>query len=173
MSWSSKDPKWWRIRFNIPDTLLGPSKYTNRDLAFYRVNVMMPEGPYPSTVRVFESTWQRPRWPWPTRMVRSDLTPDYPIPEPGKGENSWDMDDDALYAITVPVASPEQAAIQAAESVMKKRIKYGFSTEWRSEKKWKPNPHAVEAKAEMTAFLAAQALKPEGGADANIVERPA
>lgn len=135
MESSNTDPWWWKISINPADILLGRHKYTTRDLSTERVEVPMPEAPYPASVRIFESTWQRPRWPWPRRMVRAEITPDTPIPLPGKGENSWDQDDDATHSLTCHATTAQAAAETLRASVMRDRVRYG-STAWVPDDGW-------------------------------------
>lgn len=124
------DPWWWDIRVNLVDALLGRAVHSRRELYTERVVVELAEGEYGASVCSFESTWQRPRWPWPKRMVRATITPDTPIPIPGKGENSWDCEDTATASMTCQAATPQAAAAALKESVEHTRLKYGGSS-WR------------------------------------------
>jgi len=101
------------------DILLGRDAYSERDLREERVDVVMPEGKYPATVRVYESTWRRPRWPWVRRMVRTEITPDTPIPHGSKWGN------DATYNLSSPAATAAEAAQRLADAVMRYRRRYG------------------------------------------------
>ncbi len=130
MQWSRSDPRWWSFSICPADILLGDSDYSTQDLRSERVIVAMPEGPYPCTVRIFESTWKRPRWHWPRKMIRADITPDTPIPVPGKGENSWDCGEDATWSMTCPAQTPEEAAAQLSQSILRDRDRYG-GPHWR------------------------------------------
>lgn len=132
----SKDS--WFVRmhhWNVPDILFGGSKYSSRTLKEERVIVPMPEAGYPALVQINEDTWKRPRWPFPRRMIRSKLIPDKPIPFPGKGENSWDCGEDAMYSLYGPYDTSLKAAMAASESVMRDRLKYGSGWDYRPEVK--------------------------------------
>lgn len=131
--WSSRTPKWRQGNFNPADFFLGRPKYADRTLSHERVNVPMPEGGYPATVRIFESTWKRPRSPFTRKLVRTEITPDKPIPFPGKGENSWDCGEDATHSMTCPEPTALGAAIALSESVMRSRIKYGSGWNYQPE----------------------------------------
>lgn len=111
--------------------LFGRQTYEKRDLGNERRYVEMPEGKYLATVNTFQSTWTRKRFIKPKTLIRYEVTPDIPIPEPGKGENGWDIDDDALYSSTLHANSIDEALKNVAESVMKTRIK-------RAGKDWVP-----------------------------------
>lgn len=133
--WSSSQPKWMDWHFDPADFFLGRHKYTSRVLEKTRVEVPMPEGVYPAEVEVFESTWKRPRWPWARVMLRTTITPDEAIPVPGKGENAWDCDEDAIYSQTCGqgVSTPTAAVVSLVESVLEARERHG-GRGWRPEK---------------------------------------
>lgn len=122
---SNTDPWWWEITVEPAEILFGRDKYSTRDLLTERRVMVLPEGPYPASVRIFESTWKRPRWPWPRRMVRAEITPDKPIPVPGKGENSWDCDEDATYGMTCAAQTPTEAVAHYSASILRDRQRYG------------------------------------------------
>lgn len=123
--WSADQPKWMDWNFNPIDFILGANRYTHQSLETVEVEVPMPEGVYPAKVEVFESTWKRDRWPWPKRMVRTRIKPAKPIPVPGKGENSWDCEDDAIWGQTSPASTPEAAVAALVASAMETRAKHG------------------------------------------------
>jgi hypothetical protein len=134
MEWRSGDPWWWHITIHPVDLLLGHNQYEERTMATERVLVPMPEGAYPATVRMFESTWNRKRWPWPRRLVRAEITPDSPIPFPGKGENAWDCGEDSSHSMTTACETPLDAAMAMARSVMNDRLRYGSGWNYRPER---------------------------------------
>lgn len=103
--------------------LFGKMNYQKRKTYEGRAVVKMPEGDYHSTVEIEECTWKRKRFVKPIQKTRYTITPDIPIPEPGKGENGWDMDDDALVSGTYEAESLEDALNKAKESVLKTRRK--------------------------------------------------
>jgi len=128
----SKDP--WYVKmhhWDIREIIFGRSKYSSRPIKQERVVVPMPEGGYPALVKINEDTWRRPRWPFPRRMIRSELIPDKPIPFPGKGENSWDCGEDAMHSLYGPYDTSLKAAIAACESVMRDRLRYGAGWNYR------------------------------------------
>lgn len=124
---SRRDDPWYiqMHNWNFPDFFFGRSKYSSKTIKEEMVIVPMPEGGYPALVKINEDQWKRPRWPFPKRMIRSEVIPDKPIPFPGKGENSWDCGEDAMYSLYGPYDTPLKAAIAASESVMRDRLKYG------------------------------------------------
>ena len=98
---------------------MGRSKYSERDIETVRVNVPMPEGDYPATVQLDQAVWKRPRWPFAQKIHRADIELDKPIPIPGKGENSWDLDEDAIFSLTTPAKTPQEAVDALVRSAMK------------------------------------------------------
>lgn len=136
MEWRSADPKWWHFNIRPADLLLGRHRYSERDLSTERTEIPMPEGCYPATIRFFESRWKRSRWPFAKKLVRADITPDTPIPFPGKGENSWDCGEDATHALTTVADTALKATMAMTESVMRSRLKYGG-------KNWRPKAFDV------------------------------
>ena len=128
-----KDPKWWHIYLVPKDIILGHAKYSERILRTSRVEVPMPEAVYPATVEMQEATWKRPRWPWPLRVIRAEITPDKPIPLPGKGENSWDCGEDATHSMTCCATNEQEAVAALVKSVLNDRYRHGGKM-WRPEK---------------------------------------
>lgn len=53
-----------------------------------------------------------------------------PIPVPGKGENSWDCDDDAIHSSHGPHSTVHQAVAALVASVYRDRTRYGSGPEW-------------------------------------------
>ena len=151
-------PGWQvRLRVKLRDRLLGPTKYESRDI-LHEVEprqpvrnlqvpggtmvlgipavVAMPEGNYPAVVRFTEDTWKRPRLPWNSRLIRrAEVTMLVPIPFPGKGENSWDIDDDALYSQSAPGVSVADATAKVAASAMRSRERYA-RRDWKPSRGW-------------------------------------
>lgn len=127
----SSHNKWWS-RFVIrPDRiLLGREKYSEVELSTTPATVELPEGAYPVTVTLFESTWKRARWPWPRKMIRARVDcGEQGIPgHAGKGENSWDLEDDSTYAMTCPETSVEDAVKRLTNSILSDRARYGEPT---------------------------------------------
>lgn len=126
-------PRWRRWHFDPMDFLLGRMHYDSRDLQTRHVEIPTPEGLCPARVRFFESTWKRPRWPWwplTRRMVRSDIDLQKPIPIPGKGENSWDCDEDAIYSLTCRATTVAEAVAAVVKSYVETRERHGGSN-WR------------------------------------------
>ena len=135
MSWRAKDPWWIRgVHVNPTDLILGRTTYTESTLSVHAVEIPMPEGVYPGTVRLLEATWRRPRWPFQRLILRAEIVPATPIPFPGKGENSWDCGEDATHSLICEAASDWEAVGALVTSVLRSRYRYGGHT-WRPAEK--------------------------------------
>lgn len=79
------------------DRLLGRRECTTEIVGRGDALVPMPEGVYPATWERERRTWRRARLPW-ALQTRTDVSLNIEpgIPVPGKGENSWDIEDDAV-----------------------------------------------------------------------------
>lgn len=95
--------------------------------------VPMPEGTYDATVELKRGTWRRRRlfaWMPKVHHFTGEITPDKPIPVPGKGENSWDCDDDAHYSSSGPYRTAAEAVSSMVAGVYRDRTRYGSGPEW-------------------------------------------
>ncbi len=129
----------WNWTIHVVDWLLGPMEYEKGGVVDEEdVYVTMPEGGYPAHVTINKVRWGR-RWrkgPWHYRASVDLLVP---IPFPGKGENSWDCDDDATHAVTL-AAEPDRmsvsdAARKVAMDALQTRERRG-GLDWRPAKGW-------------------------------------
>lgn len=132
--WHAGTP-WWRYAYiDIADRLLGPTKYTSEVVEETGAIIHFPEADYPVTVKEEFATWTRPTFfgfrlpfkPFTLKRRSFEITPEKPVPIPGKGENSWDCGDDAVYSMTVRVDSADAALRRFIQSVERTRSKYGW-----------------------------------------------
>jgi hypothetical protein len=130
----SGDPWWYHVSVDIPRLLLGRERYSDAVVKTERVEIPMPEKAYPATIEWHMQTWKRPRWPFTVRRCSATVIPDEPIPEPGKGENSYDCEEDAMHSISTAAETSWGAIGRTVEAVMRQRIKYGGSA-WRPKAK--------------------------------------
>lgn len=125
--------------WNLKDILLGANHYTKGEGPPERRYLYMPEGKYLIELRKNESTWKRPRWPWKTTSnsysweVIAGEDGRKGIPVPGKGENSYDIDEDAIYGGGCPGYNADDALGHILGSAMSSRSRYGGT-------KWMPEP---------------------------------
>jgi hypothetical protein len=140
--WRSGEPWYRRGSFDVVEFLLGKQgveKKTVREPE--RVVIPMPEGIYYGRSTIEEYTYTRPRW-FSDRKTMASVTMDprednsfKPIPVPGKGENSYDIDEDAIYSMSSTVesgATHSDAVAEVVRSVLKRRWRYGGKN-WRPE----------------------------------------
>lgn len=131
--WSREVSRFRDGNFKPLDLLLGKVDYSKRTLKTVETFVPMPEGAYPATVELFESTWKRPRW-FASRLVRADVKVEKGIPFPGKGENSYDCGIDGLHGLTTKADTIEEAIAATVESALRSRRRYGGSVDWQPAK---------------------------------------
>jgi len=149
MEWSSRQPWWWDVSIRLDDLLLGRDRFSIRLIEERDVVVPMPEGSYQAHAKLEEHTWTRARW-FPRRLIRVDL--DLPregggIPEPGKGESSWDCEDTASFGLVTVARSIEDGVGHLVGHVLDRRRRYGGAS-------WKPclkTPEPVVPSAQVAA----------------------
>jgi len=137
----SSDPRWRRGCLHFIDVIFGKHSFNEIQLDAQAVLVPMPERNYRGTVKVARRTWTRARWPFrsgPKQLFMEEMgytismESGEQIPIPGKGENSWDCDDDAVFSQSGPGGVPEAIA-SVVESVFRTRRKHGGSIAWQPE----------------------------------------
>lgn len=133
-TWTALHPGWqFDMRVRPRDWLFGRQKCTTVEGESKPVVIPMPEGNYAGTIQTEDRTWQRPRWPWPSQIRRSYYLQTN-IPVPGKGENSWDCEDDAVMGCSG--RTQEDAIANATRSAMRSRERYGSGARWVPDAGW-------------------------------------
>lgn len=124
--WSSKHRSTFSI--NPANILLGRQRYSETDRVKYGASIVMPEGEYPLEVELYTARWKRPRWPQVKSRPMADVEvlPKSGIPIPGKGENSWDLDDDAIFGMSCRASTVEEAIASLRRDVERTRDNYGW-----------------------------------------------
>lgn len=128
-SWSKATPGWRDGSLNVHDLLLGRIDYSSKVLQEQEVLVPLPERSYRWKVQIVEVRHKRPRWPWDrvTVCAHCDALEGEQIPVPGKGENSYDLDDDALHGMGCPASSVSEAVGAIVRNVTGTRLKRGWN----------------------------------------------
>lgn len=124
--WHARDPWWIRgASFDACQFVLGRRVYDAEELALVPCEVPMPEGTYPAVAKVQRVTRGFARW---FKRVGTEVTLSIPkgIPFAGKGENSWDCDDDGLFGIGGD--SIDDAIRSAQDAVKSRRQRYGHAS---------------------------------------------
>ncbi len=121
--WTRATPRYRNGSWHPIDTFLGKHVYREGVGETHHVLIPMPEGGYPATIKVAADSWKRPLW---FRVTRHRARVEIPsgIPHQGKGENSWDCGEDALFELTCAAASVEDAIGKVVASVLESRRKY-------------------------------------------------
>lgn len=129
--WSREVSRFREGNWHPLDTFLGKSKVEVRTLEEREVEVPMPERAYTAQAKLELVTRKRPRW-FAKSWLRTDI--ELPskggIPVPGKGENSWDCDDDACFGSTVSARSIEEGIGELVASCLKTRRERGAPANW-------------------------------------------
>jgi hypothetical protein len=137
-SWSSTTPKWRNGAFGPLDDLFGDERVQSRQSIYSEegVEIPMPEGVYPAKVCIERISVGRKHLPFREYRFLATINPFKPVPVPGKGENSWDCDEDAVYEMTCPIERNDVTLAIAAfvQSVLNSRRRYG-GTRWRPGKR--------------------------------------
>jgi hypothetical protein len=125
-----KDRGWYRCA-HLLDLLLGRAKYQAGAPEVTSVLIPMPERAYRATVSLQNDSWKSPLWF--RRIIRRahiEMEPGEQIPVPGKGENSWDCGEDAIYGFTTPARDVAAAIAAVCESALRDRARYGGGVNW-------------------------------------------
>lgn len=131
--WSSTQPWWYTQTLNYKRFFFGQSQCTEEIIGSGTCLVPIPEKNYPAT---YEITRYRNLYKRPIGVLRdllfggrvhygTQINPGENIPIPGKGENSWDCDDDAIHSISIGGRSVDEAISKMVESALSTRRRYG------------------------------------------------
>ena len=74
--------------------------------------VLMPEGTYGAEVILSDVRHEWPRFKRPKTYQTAEIKVEGGIPEPGKGENSWDIDDDATFGLSMGVKGDDSECVE-------------------------------------------------------------
>lgn len=126
-AWSSTTPRWRSGSWDFVSSLLGEPKHEHEVLSEHEVDVPMPEGSYRWRVTLKKTTGGRKRWPFgaPIYRFEAECLDGQAIGFPGKGENSWDCGDDALYSLSAPGRTLDEAVTKIVGAVLRSRLRHG------------------------------------------------
>ncbi len=138
---TAKQPRWKRGSFNAKDALFGRERHVHVPVAQHTVEIPLHEGAYPATVELSRLRTWRERLPRLTlresgrAKVEIDMAKlserSLSMPMfPGKGENSYDLDDDTFYGSSMPAENVAEAVASYVESVMTMRLRRGGRIDW-------------------------------------------
>lgn len=123
----------FHVFFDWRDKLLGKAAHDRAFVSEERTVIPMPEKAYPATVKIERASWKRPRWPFTQVIYSATITPDEGIGIPGKGENGWDLDEDATFQSSAPARTTEEAVAHFVQSTLEVRRHRG-GKDWTPEK---------------------------------------
>jgi hypothetical protein len=125
--WHRNDPlNWMRGCRFILDDIFGRAEHSLEKVGpSVRAVACFPEGQYTLTLQRETRTWKRPRWPFPYVRKAVDITLEKPPGFQGKGENSYDCGPDAIYGMSSPGHSYEDAVAAYVKAVLQERAKRG------------------------------------------------
>ena len=125
MGSSRDDPWWWHFVLHPVDWIFGKTQYSDKEiqnLSSVPLRICEHEV-YPAKVRLFESTWKRPRWR-AHKIRRATVEVDKGVRHPGKGTMSYNCGDDFLYSLTTPADTVKEALTKFRDSVLDMRERY-------------------------------------------------
>lgn len=127
-----------KIRLRLRDYLLGHKAYTKAELQREPVAIPLDGREYEGVWTLTRETWKRPRWPVNSHeRVGSWIDVEHPPAFAGKGENSWDCDDDGIFGCGSEATTPAPAVGDYIKAVLRDRERYGVAS----------NPEAFQPKA--------------------------
>lgn len=115
-----------KILFDPLDVLCGRSKYSKRTINTYHdVPIDLPDSTYFADIELFESTWKRPRWPFPLRIIRAsiDVKEGIPVPPRGYFAELNGMSEDAVYSLTLTASTLDEAIQHTISHILEDRRK--------------------------------------------------
>jgi hypothetical protein len=136
---------------DVADAVMGRNEYRCEEVARWEPEDFILVVPwngkteeYPVRATIERRTWTRTRWPF--RNVKQerlslDVDSKQGIPIPGKGENSWDLGDDAFHGLGATITGTSRDDVMAGcnkivAAIIKQRQRYGGEG-------WMPRPVTV------------------------------
>lgn len=134
-SWSSKQ-KWWKsFNINFADIVLGKFTSKKGEVVGMSTWLPLPEKNYPVDIELYDMTCGHKRW-FKRTTKRACVTIQEGVQgplEPGKGENSWDIDDSDTSSWSFQANSFEEAIGHVVSDVLEGRARRGAGH-------WYPEP---------------------------------
>ncbi len=126
----SKSHDWRDSNFDFANFLFGRIEYSESERKIHHALFPVQGVVYAATVGLYTATWKHKRLPWAKAIVcRADIEIEKGIPVPGKGENGFDCEDDAIYSMTTSADTVMEALRALRKLVIRQRLQYG-GTEW-------------------------------------------
>lgn len=109
--------------WHVTDWLLGKAQTTKSAGMTHSASIDHNGQTYPVTIAFMHLTHHRPRWPSRTRITRADIEMGTPIPVPAS-EGMYDLTgdpDDAIYSMSCPASTVEEALARLRETLERDR----------------------------------------------------
>lgn len=120
----------WSWYLNIADKLKGKFTVSKKIIEEKDILVPMPEKSYKAHAVLADWTWHYKRW-FPKTIRRCEIKIPEGLPHAGKGENSWDCEDDATFGLTTgKVRSIAEAVGDLVGMTLETRVKNGGWNDW-------------------------------------------
>ena len=163
--WSHTTPRWRNGGAFLWTLVFGDTTCTTTKGDPQPVEIPMPEGVYPGVGTVEHRTWTRPRWPFGPWYEARSITIESKggVPMPGKGENAWDLDDDALFASSSRSRTLGEAVGEFVGAVLERRERHAGLT-------WRPTPKPPTGDASPAPATAEAAPRPVSERDTFLDE---
>lgn len=125
----------WRLSIDFDRIIRGSYEREERQIEGTILNVEVPIEPdnslglrYLGTFTRMEETRWRSHWPWNKKKSTQYWKIEFKNPpmHAGKGENSWDLDDDGIMGCSALVETLQEAIKDYQERVYRDRKKYGM-----------------------------------------------
>jgi hypothetical protein len=115
------------------DTLFGRMEYSQEKVKWEEVIIAMPEGNYKARAKCYNCYWKR-KIGFKKKRKRVEIEIENGIPVPGKGTESYNCGEDAVYSITMNTESVEEGIGKLVTSILETRKRYGGNRDWEPEK---------------------------------------
>ena len=116
----------WTLRPDVARWIFGRVEYHCREIERKPVGFDLDGKKYEATWKLERRSRTRSRWPWEYSVrYSSNIEIEDPPRVSGKGENSWDCGDDAIYGFGSASLSPASAVGEYVKAVLENRERYG------------------------------------------------
>lgn len=120
-----------KIPLRLRDWTLGRKVYAKEELRRENVAIPLDGRDYAGVWILTRETWKRSRWPFVSHeRVGSWIEVEHPPAFAGKGENSWDCDDDGIFGSGSTALTPAGAVGDYVGSVLRARERYGNPSDY-------------------------------------------
>lgn len=107
--------------------LLGDEQVEKVDVEEDYRSIDLHEGSYVVHIRLYDFSTYRKRWPFKKTTRRADVNQSNGgIPVPGNPESDYFIENDAIYSMSFPAKTIDDAALHVYTTILRERIKRGW-----------------------------------------------